>query len=272
MPEFLWKWRREIIFTLLMLLSLGMLVSEREPGLITQTLRQGVSFIVVPFQKISMQLVKSSQRFFLQTVSAKKMRAQNAELKRKVEKLSLRNTLLLEQVRENEILREELGYKKRTLYTFLPAEIIARDPASWLSRAVLDRGSSDDVRPGRGVITPYGVVGRILEVNMYSATVMLLLDTESSVAGVVERSHIHGTVKGTGQKLLHMMYVSSEDDVKKGDTVVTSALSTLFPPGIPIGDVIQVAPSENDLMLDIQIKPRVDFKSLDRFLILMKED
>jgi len=271
-PEFLWKWRREIIFSVLIIISLGMFVSQREPGLITQTLRQSIAFVIVPFQKISARLVKRSQKFFNQMISIKKLRHENAELKRKVEKLMLRNTLLMEQVRENQALRAELHYKQRIPYDFLPAELIARDPVSWLERVVIDRGSADDIETGAGVITPQGVVGRIREVNLYSSTVMLLLDTQSSVAGIVQRSQINGTVKGTGQGFLKLMYVSSEDDVKVGDTVVTSKLSSLFPPGLPIGDVVRVVPSENGLMLDIQMKPRVDFKTLDRFLILLRED
>ncbi|MCK5243216.1 rod shape-determining protein MreC [bacterium] len=272
MPEFLWKWRREIIFSILIIISVGMLVSQREPGFITQTLRQGISFIVVPFQKISMNAVKGSRKMFARTISAKKLRIENVELKRRVEKLTLRNTLLMEQARENQQLREELNYQHRTPYEFLPAELIARDPVSWLERGVLDRGSSDEVVRGTGVITPQGVVGRIREVNLYSSTVMFLPDTQSSVAGITARAKVNGTVKGIGQGVLKMMYVSSGDDVKVGDAVLTSKLSTLFPAGIPIGDVVQVKPSENGLMLDIQIQPRVDLKTSDRFLILLKEE
>jgi rod shape-determining protein MreC len=271
-PEFLWKWRREIIFSLLIITSWGLLVSQREPGLITHTLRQSISFIVVPFQKISVNLVKRSKKIMTQRLSLKKLRAENLELKRRVEKLILRNTLLMEQVRENQTLRTELDYKQRTPYALLPAEVIARDPVSWLERVVLDRGSSDEVQAGAGVITPQGAVGRIREVNLYSSTVMLLPDTQSSVAGIIERSQVNGTVKGAGREKLIMTYVFAEDDVKVGDTVVTSKLSSFFPPGIPIGDVVRIKPSENGLMLDIQVKPRVAFKTLDRFLILMKED
>jgi rod shape-determining protein MreC len=271
-PEFLWKWRREIIFSLLIIISLMMLVSQREPGLIAQSLRQGISFVVVPFQKLSMNVVKGGKKMFARTISVKKLRIENVELKRRGEKLTLRNTLLMEQVRENQLLREELNYQRRTAFEFLPAELIARDPVSWLERGVLDRGSSDEVVVGAGVIIPQGVVGRIRDVNLYSSTVMMLLDTQSSVAGITGRAKINGTVKGTGQRLLKMIYVSSGDDVKVGDTVMTSKLSTLFPAGLPIGDVVHVAPSENGLMLNIDIQPCVDFKTLDRFLILMKEE
>ncbi len=272
MPEFLWKWRRELIFSLLIIISLVLLVSQRQPGFFSLTLRQGVAFVIVPFQKASTAIIKRSRSLLSRTHSLKKLRWQNADLKRKVEKLSLRNMMLQEQARENETLRQELDYQKRTPWAFLPTEIIARDPVSWLERVVADRGSADDVEVGDGVISPLGIVGRIQNVGLYSSTVMLLLDAQSSVAGLVERSRINGTLKGTGAGYLKLKYVASDDDVRVGDRVVTSPLSSLFPPGLLIGEIASVAPADDGLMLDIQVKPVIQFKTLDRFLILRKED
>ncbi|MCD4814513.1 rod shape-determining protein MreC [bacterium] len=272
MPEFLWKWRREIIFSLLIIMSLGMLVSQRNPGMLSGTLRHSIFFVFVPFQKTSSTVAKRVRGFFAQVHSNKKLRKENAELKRKTEKLTLRNTLYAAQVQENAALRHELNYQKRNPYQLLPAELIGRDPVSWLDRIVIDRGSNDAIQSGAGVITPFGVVGRIGEVSTHAATVMLLLDVQSSVAGSVKRSRVNGTVKGTGKPFLKLLYVSSDDDVRVGDVVETSKLSSLFPQGLPIGDVMQVKLSENGMMLDIIIKPRINFKQIDRFLILTGEE
>ncbi len=268
MPEFLWRWRREIIFTLLLLVSLGMLVSHHEPGLITRSVRQGVAFVILPFQKVSHGLVNKSRQVFTLFTSMSVLRKENEELKQKLDKLMLRDAQLSDLAKENQALREALNYRERTQHEFIPADIVGRDAASWLRRVVVDRGQADGVMSGAGVVLPNGVVGRITDVNYYSATVMLLPDTQSAVAGRVERSGISGTIKGNNDRTLSMMFVSNEDDVKVGDTIITSALSTLFPPGLPIGDVISVHPSENGLMLDIKVKPRVNFKTINRVLIL----
>ncbi|MCK5218770.1 rod shape-determining protein MreC, partial [bacterium] len=264
MPDFLWKWRREIVFFLLIIVSLGMLVSRREPGRVSRGLYQGVAWVVVPFQKISAKMTKRSTHFISLIASISCIEEENVRLTHRVEKLNLENILLREQARENLTLRRELEYKPRQSVNFIPAEVIARDPASWLERLVLDRGSADQVKQGLGVITPYGVAGRIIQINQSSAVIMLLLDTQSSIAGLVERSRITGTIRGTGQGWLKLLHISSEDDIRVGDEVVTSRLSSLFPSGLPIGDVVSIKPSENGLMLDIKVKPRVDFKTLDR--------
>ncbi len=268
MPDFLWKWRREIVFALLVLVSLGMLLSFRQPGIFGRTLRQTVSLAVFPFQKASTAVVRTAEGWLAFFQSLASLRQENQELALTVERLSLRNQLLREQARENEQLRAELAYKRRAEQAFLPAEVIARDPVSWLERVVVDRGANDGVAAGAGVITPAGVAGRVQEVNPFSATVMLILDSQSSVAGWVERSKVHGTVKGTGEDTLRMVYVASGEDIQTGDQVVTSHLSTLFPAGLPIGTVVGVAPAESGLMLDIRLQPNVDFKSQDRFMVL----
>lgn len=268
MPEFIWKWRREIVFSLLILISLGLLISQRKPDLVSQGLRQGLIFVVMPAQKLMTAAARGLGDTVSLLASLGRLRRENAALKARVDQLMLERSGLAEQARENDTLREELGYRQRMAWKFIPAEVVGRDPASWLERLVVNRGTADGVRRGAGVITPQGVVGRVSEVTLYSATVMLLPDAQSSVAGLAERSRVPGTLKGTGKAALSLIHVSGTDDVRVGDVVTTSSVSSIYPPGLVMGDVTRVAPAETGLMLSIQIKPRVDFTRLDRVLIL----
>lgn len=249
-----------------------MLVTQQKPDLVTQSIRQGVSFILVPVQQKFTSVITQTREFFNVLTSLGKIRAENARLRQELQRLQLDNQRLAGQVQENEVLRQELAYKKATAWKFIPAEIVARDPASWLERAVVNRGTVDGVRPGAGVITPEGVAGRVIAVTSHSATVLLLPDVQSSVAAVVERSRIPGTVKGSGGRWLAMMHVPTGDDVKIQDLVVTSAVSSIFPPGLVLGEIASVQGAENGLMLAIRIKPRVNFQTLDRLLILKPEE
>lgn len=271
MPDFLWKWRKEIIFSLLILVSFGLLVSRRKPDVISQSLRQGVALLIAPVQKVSASSVRGVRESLSVLASLGRLRRENAELAGAVRRLQLDNARLREQARENEILRTELEYRRRTRWAFIPAEVIGCDPASWLERRVVNRGSTDGVVRGAGVIAPEGVVGRVSEVTLYTATIMLLPDTQSSVAGVIERSRVPGTIKGFGKPRLGMMHVSGSDDVRAGDTVLTSNVSSIYPPGLAIGEVTGARPAETGLMLSIQVRPRVNFKTLDRVLILREE-
>jgi rod shape-determining protein MreC len=272
LPEFIWKWRKEIIFSLLVLISLGLLVSQRKPDMISQGFRQGLIFAIVPMQKLSMSASRNVRDFIAVLASLGRLRKENAELHKEVNQLTLTNVQLAELARENAALREELGYRRSTPWQFIPAEIVGRDPASWLERVIVNRGTADGVRRGAGVITPQGVAGRVSDVMLYAATVMLLPDAQSSVSGSDDRSRVPGSVKGTGKRWLSLVHVSGTDDIKVGDTILTSNASSLFPPGLAIGDVISVVPADTGLMLSIQVKPRVNFSTLDRVLILKTEE
>lgn len=274
MPELLWKWRKEIVFSLLILLSLGLLVSQRKPDVISQGFRQGLTFVIIPIQKLSMSTTQSVRDSITLISSLGRLRKDHAELAKQVDQLKLENARLAELARENTALREELNYHQHTPWQFIPAEVVGRDPASWLERVVVGCGSTDGVRRGAGVITPDGVVGRVSDVTLYSATIMLLPDDQSSVAALVERSRVPGTVKGAGKRkhLLTLNHVSGTDDIQVGDAIQTSSASSLFPPGLTIGDIVSVEPSETGLMPSVQIKPRVNFQTLDRVLILKGDE
>jgi rod shape-determining protein MreC len=267
-PEFLWKWRKEVVFSLLLALSLGLLLAQRRPEVFSQGLRQALTFVLLPIQKLSYTSARQTRAWVSFVTSVGRLRTENAALRRQVEALTLENGRLAEQARENETLRTELDYRHRADQVMLPAEVVGRDPASWLQRVIVNRGSAEGVRRGAGVVAPQGVVGRVSEVTLYSATIMLLPDSQSSVAGVVARSRVPGTVKGTGQRWLAMGHVSGTDDVRAGDVVLTSNVSSIFPAGLFLGDVTHAAPAEGGLMLAVQIRPRVDFQKLDRVLIL----
>jgi rod shape-determining protein MreC len=268
LSDIFWKWRREILFSLLIAVSLGLLISQRKPDFFSQSIRQGVFLVMAPLQKLSTQSFKRVRSLTLTLSTLGRLKSENDSLQRRLESLKLENLRLAEQAQENSQLREQLGYKQRQKWKFIPALIIGRDPASWLETAVVDRGSTDGVRLGAGVVTPEGVAGRISDVQLYASTVMLLSNVQSSVATAVERSRVPGTVKGLGTGMLAMMHVAGSDDVRAQDTVATSSVSSIFPPGLPVGEVTQVASSENGLMLSVRVKPRVNFQTLDHVLIL----
>ncbi len=272
MSDFFWKWRREILFSLLIVISFGLLISQRKPDFFSQSIRQGITLVVAPLQKFSTQSFGHLRAFMSTVSSLGHLKSENENLHRQVQTLKLENTRLSEQAHENGLLREQLGYKQRQKWKFVPAEVIGRDPASWLETVLINRGSADGVRLGAGVITPDGVAGRVADVQLYSCTVMLLPHVQSSVAGMVERSRIPGTVKGTGTRWLAMMHVAGSDDVQMHDRVVTYNVSSIFPPGLPVGEISQVAPTENGLMLFIRIKPQINFQTLDHVLILQVEE
>ena len=112
-----------------------------------------------------------------------------------------------------------------------------------------------------------GLVGRIVEVSAFSSKAMLITDPGSSVAAEVSRSRDYGIVQGgVGNKLI-MKYVAAGGEVRAGDRIVTSQISTVYPPGIPVGEVIKASKKEQDLFYHIEIRPAVDFSKIEEVYI-----
>ena len=120
-------------------------------------------------------------------------------------------------------------------------------------------------------MTPEGLVGRVERATQHQARVLTLLHRDCAVAARIDRSRIDGVMQwefGT-QPVLNLSYVSSQEDVKVGDIVVTSGLGGMFPAGIRIGTVARVGLDPNGLMKEISVRPAVNFRSLEEILVYL---
>jgi rod shape-determining protein MreC len=194
--------------------------------------------------------------------------AENRRLRREVEDLRLR-LLRLTDV-HGELLR--LGAAVR--YSTPPAgriravDIVYVDYASWLRTLVL----YTDVMPARvnqPVLSPDGLVGRVITVAGPYAKVQLVTDRAASVGGMVVRTRRQGVVHGSGPggSGLELDYVPLQADVRPGDQVLTAGIDGVYPRGIPLGTVVAVEPG-GELFHRIQLAPAVDFGSLDQVYLL----
>ncbi len=226
--------------------------------------------VIYPFQFAAVSLWKGAVNIPASLTGYRKIAKQNTELKEKLRNLQSRLSLLEELLRENTRLRTALFYQQRNPYRFrlLPAQVIGRSPDPWFSILEINQGSRAGMRRDMPVMVKEGLVGRIVEVSKYSSKVMLITDAQSSVAAVDGRSRDFGVVKGGSSNKLSMKHVDAGGDIKVGDVIVTGNISTIFPPGIPIGKVSQASKKEHDLFYHIEIKPAVDFRKIEEIFII----
>ena len=152
------------------------------------------------------------------------------------------------------------------------ARIIAHDPSTWNNSFIVDVGAEDGVVVDSPVISEQGIVGRVVEATPRNSRVLLITDSDSSVAGIDDRSRVTGIVLGTGRNALKYGYVNANEDVQKDDLLVSSGLGGIFPKGYVLGSVLKKTPSENGLYIDIEVAPAVDFAALDYVFILPPVD
>jgi len=131
----------------------------------------------------------------------------------------------------------------------------------------LDRGERDGIKRNMGVITPEGVVGKVLESYPNTSQVLLLTDKGSGVGAMLATSRIQSPVGGTGEPLLTMKYVANDDTVNAGERVVTSGMDRIFPRDLPVGTVAEIKPGNP--FKQIRVKPSANLERLEEVIVLL---
>jgi rod shape-determining protein MreC len=195
---------------------------------------------------------------------------QNFELKKEVEILRAQQLVLDGLQKENERLRSALSLPPfGGRFRLLAAQVVGRSPAPWFPLFQINQGSRAGVRQNMPVVVRSGLVGKVVEVSPFSAKVMALTDPDSLVAAVDARSRDAGIVAGSGSGRLFMRYVSIGADVAPGDSIVTASLSTVFPAGLPVGQVTRAERKGQELFYVIEVKPAVNFSRLEEVFVVL---
>jgi rod shape-determining protein MreC len=192
-------------------------------------------------------------------------------LRREVSTLEQRLMMLDEVVRENSRLEQLLNFKRKLVYETVAANVIGRDPSNWSATVLIDKGQESGVAVGMPVVVAQGVVGKIAEVSNDRAKVILLSDPSFSVAALVLRSRESGLVSGTLLGMCRMRYLSSRADIRVGDRIITSKLSTAFPEGLLLGQVISMQTHERNPIIDCIIEPAVTLSQLEEVMVIKNE-
>jgi len=204
---------------------------------------------------------------------AEKMRTEVEDLRQR----AIQNEFALQ---ENVTLRRLLKYRDGPRFPRdfrgLAAEVIARPAGPFTQAVVVAVGSNDGVRVNDPVVAPEGLVGLVTRVTPGTARIQLLTDQQLAVPSIDLRTGAPGIVRharGTRETLV-LDRVQKEDVVKVRDELVTagwsaSGLSSLYPKGIPVGEVTSVGQTDTDLYQQVQVDPYVDFGALDAVLVLV---
>ncbi len=193
---------------------------------------------------------------------------ENEALHRTIQELKGENNLLKEQGGLAERLQVMLDYKKKSPHQLIAAEVIGREPSHWFKSVIINKGESDGVRVDMGVMTPQGIVGKIIKTAPRYAQVLLMTDRNSAVAAMVQRTRDEGIVQGVEQGTLRLKYLPHFSEVAVGDVVVTSGLEGSFAKGLKVGQVDKVEKKEHELFLEVKMAPEIDFYKLEEVFVI----
>jgi rod shape-determining protein MreC len=193
---------------------------------------------------------------------------ENLKLRREIAILQEDTSQLRERAAGTDRLRELLTLKEELPYTTIAARVIARDPTNWYRSIVINKGEDDGVATDMGVMTPSGAVGRVVKVQGQISIVLLIIDRNNAITGLVQRTRDEGIVEGTEKGTAWIKYLPLLSNVKVGDIVVTSGMVGGFPRGLPIGRITRIERREAELFLSAEIQPETDFGRLEEVLII----
>ncbi len=192
------------------------------------------------------------------------------KLKQEVNVLKTRLMGQEEIILENTRLQRLLDFKRKLVYSAVVATVIGREPSQWNSAIIIDKGKEDGITEGLPVVNDLGVVGRVVETGEHQSKVMLLTDPQFSVTVLVKRPRENALVSGTLQGKCQLAYVSDDADIRIGDKVITSKLSSSFPESLFVGYIESVNKSDDGVANKFIVKPYVSFSSLEEVLVIKR--
>ena len=191
---------------------------------------------------------------------------ENEQIRRENDALKLQISQLQGKAAEADRLAVLLNFRQSHAgVPMIAARVIGTGTASLTIQ--LDRGERDGIRKNMGVITPDGVVGKVVEAYPNASQVLLLTDKESGVGAMLADSRTQSPVGGQGEPLLVMKYVPNDDTVNLGERVITSGMDRIFPRDLPVGTVAEI--KSGNPFKQIRIKPAANLERLEEVLVLL---
>ena len=275
--------RRAVLVTLVIfsLILLSLSFSEAESGPI-HSIQKALASVFAPIEEgagRALKPVRDAINWFDETFDA---RGENDRLQAEVTDLRDQAAAADAALGENEELRGLLEFNRNAGiegYEPVGARVIARSPTVWYSEVTLDHGSSSGISRDDPVVTGDGLVGRISDTTSGTAKVTMITDHRSAVSARIVPEGPLGVVKpevGDPDDLL-LDFIQSDREVSKGQRLVTAGstateLESLFPYGIPVGEVTEAEVGAQETFQRVQVKPYADLRDFEFAEILTSPD
>jgi len=251
-----------------LLLSLYILAAAARGQIRDEPLSAFLMWVMRPLQIASQGTANWLKGFQENYDTLAGFKSENEKLRKRIQALEIERQKLLEAAATNRQLKELLDFRGSLSGTPVIASIIANSASNWFQSCVLDKGSSDGIRKGMGVVTPLGVVGQVVSVTARTAKVLLLTDPNSGIDVLVQRTRSRGIVSGSLETGTILKYVKRSEDIQEGDRLITSGTDGVFPKGMIVGTVIKVRKQHLGLFQFVEVLPAVQSARVEEVLVV----
>jgi rod shape-determining protein MreC len=265
--------RNRLVLALFVFGHLLVISGQVDGGGGASLLQRSVFTLLTPFERAVSGSVRGVREAWRGYLDLRGVRQENLRLNERLQTLERLLQEKQEKVREGERLRELLKLRDSLRLDTIGAEVVAREGLPWFRSILVNQGSHAGVTLNSAVLTPLGVVGRVVAVGPKAARIQLLLDRDCAVGTLVGEQRVATLVQGqvglseAGTSDLIMKYVPALTELRAGDAVVASGDDGIYPKGFPVGRVRAVG-QPTGLFREVLVQPAVDFGRLEEVLIV----
>jgi len=229
--------------------------------------------LITPVQNVVNTSINNLGQNIGSIANLTQLKAQNEELKQKLEKLekeALNSAMTRSELEELKGLKYALNYvedidKYNNITT---ASIVGKNPGNWFNIFTINVGENQGIKKDSIILDSNGLVGKIHEVGGNWSKVISIIDNNSSVSFQIMRdSSLQGIITGSITSEITGYLFDPLADIIVGDKIITSGLG-IYPKGIVIGEIVEVNKSEDHLLKTIKVEPSVNFKRITKVLVM----
>jgi rod shape-determining protein MreC len=232
---------------------------------------------MAPMQEAVTTVTRPVGDFFSGLAHLPSMAKENQDLKDQLAASEAQNEITAFAQQQYKDLLDLLELQQSLDPNAVPAVVIANGISNFEWSVTIDKGSADGIEPNMPVVAGTALspllVGIVVETTEHSADVQLMLDRHWSAAAVLGTSREAGEVQGQGDADLRMSLVTPGTEVAGNEAVFTLAYQAsgrpgLYPTGLLIGQVSRTVPADNSIEEFVDVRPAVDFATLQFVLVL----
>lgn len=270
MPSFL-KRKKPLIILFVLIFFQMVLISIQVPLEDKDNyFERAVFSIFAPLQHGTVSVFKGATGIWKGYFWLRDVHGKNMEIERELFRLRHQNILLKQSLQRFKDEEEIMEIVQRINQNLLYARVIGFDSSNFFKSVNINRGSLDGIARNMVVIDRLGnLMGRVVgPVTLKEARVQLITDNMSGISICSQTDRSIGILTGMADGLCRIKYILATDTrLKIGDSIVTTGYDGIYPPGIPVGEILSVT-STSDLFQDIKVKPYFDFRHLDKVAVI----
>jgi len=277
MESFFTRYRNvTVLLVLLMAQVIALAAQVRRPDNATgeslSLMRVWVVHVFVPAEKAVSAVGSGVRNAWRNYIDLRDVRSQNEELKAQLDRLRLEQVSLAQDAGQARRLQALLSFKEKFVSETVPAQVIGTSGSDRSRVLYIDKGSRDGIKADMAVITPKGIVGKVMKAFSGGTAQVLEINDATAGAGVMlERSRLRGVMHGTSSGIPEIMHVMADEKIEIGESVVSSGGDQIYPPGLPIGTVFSTEPDpDGGPFLVVRVKPSANLDKVDGVLVITK--